>query len=500
MRKRTLLPLAAVVALVASAGFALATRGPSAQAQTTGGFDFTRPETVASGLVAPWGLAFLPDGSALVTERDSARLLQMRPGQPVQVLGTIPGVVPGGEGGLLGLAVSPTYATDQWVYAYYTAQSENRIVRFRLNALSTQQLVLSGLAKNTIHNGGRLAFGPDGMLYAGVGDAGNTANAQNTASMNGKILRMTPSGGVPSGNPFGTRVYSYGHRNVQGLAWDAQGRMFATEFGQNTFDEVNVIVAGGNYGWPTCEGVCNNPSFRDPIVTWTTAESSPSGAAIANGFLFAAALRGQRLWGVPLTSSGGAGTPVAELQNQFGRLRAVVLGPDGWLWVATSNRDGRGTPTADDDRVLRFPPVGSSPSPSASASASRSPSASPSPSRSASPSASPSASGSPSPSQGCAATYRVANQWPGAFQGEVTIVNTGTTTTTSWTVTLVFGDGQVLSQLWNGQFTQSGSTVVIRNETWNAAIPPSGSVMVGFLASWSGVNNSPTSITCTRTP
>jgi glucose/arabinose dehydrogenase len=494
MRKRTLVPLTVVVAFVASVGLAVATRGPNAQALTTGGFDFTRPETVASGLTAPWGVAFLPDGSALVTERDSARLLQLRAGQGVQVLGTIPGVVPGGEGGLLGLAVSPTYAQDQWVYAYYTAQSENRIVRFRLNALSTQQLVVGGLAKNTIHNGGRLAFGPDGMLYAGVGDAGNTANAQNTASMNGKILRMTPSGGVPSGNPFGTLVYSYGHRNVQGLAWDPQGRMFATEFGQNTFDEVNAIVAGGNYGWPTCEGVCNNPSFRDPIVTWATSESSSSGAAIANGFLFAAALAGKRLWGVPLTASGGAGTPVAELQNQFGRLRAVVLGPDGWLWVATSNRDGRGTPTAQDDRVLRFPPVGSSPSPSVSRSQPASPS--PSVSRSASPSPSASQGGSP----GCSVSYRVANQWPGNFQGEVTIVNTGTRATTNWSVTLVFGDGQVLSQSWNGRFTQTGSTVVITPESYNAAIPPNGSVMIGFLSTYVNVNNPPNSISCTRTP
>jgi glucose/arabinose dehydrogenase len=510
MRKRKLLPLAAAVAVAATTAFALITGGLSAQAQTTGGFNFTQPQTVATGLVAPWGMAFLPDGSALVSERDSARLLQIRVGQAPAVLGTIPGVVPGGEGGLLGLAVSPTYAQDQWVYAYYTAQSENRIVRFRLNALGTQQLVLSGLAKATIHNGGRIAFGPDGMLYAGVGDAGNTANAQNTASMNGKILRMTPAGGVPSGNPFGTRVYSYGHRNVQGLAWDAQGRMFATEFGQNTFDEVNAIVAGGNYGWPTCEGVCNNPSFRDPIVTWTTAEASPSGAAIANGHLFAAALRGTRLWAVPLTAAGGAGTPVAELQNQFGRLRAVVLGPDGWLWVATSNRDGRGSPTAQDDRILRFPPIGTSPSASASASPSRTASASPSPSASRSPSASaspsaspsrsPSASPSPGTSQGCVATYRVANQWPGAFQGEVTITNTGTTTTTSWMVTFTFPNGQVISQLWNGSVMQNGSTVIIRNETWNAAIPPSGSVMVGFLASWNGTNGSPTNIVCTRTP
>jgi len=359
MRTRSL--LAASVLLTAVAGIALVMNGVSprpAEAQAAGGFDFTQPQVVATGLAVPWGLAFLPDGSGLAVERNTARLLQVRPGQAPQVLGTIPNVVAAGEGGALGLAVSPTYAQDQWVYAYFTAANDNRIVRFRLNAIGTQQVILSGLAKANIHDGGRIAFGPDGMLYAGVGDANNTANSQNTQSLNGKILRMTPTGAVPAGNPFGNRVWSYGHRNVQGLAWDAQGRMYATEFGQNTWDEVNLIVAGANYGWPTVEGMANNPAFRNPLVVWTTAQSSPSGAAIANGHLFAAALRGTRLWVVPLTSSGGVGTPVSEIQGQYGRLRTVALGPDGWLWVMTSNRDGRGSPVAADDRIVRFPPAG----------------------------------------------------------------------------------------------------------------------------------------------
>jgi glucose/arabinose dehydrogenase len=338
---------------------AVASLGDKSAAAQAGGFDYTRPEVVASGLAVPWGLGFLPDGSALVAERNSARILQLRPGQAPQALGTVPNVVPGGEGGLLGLAVSPTYSQDQYVYAYFTAANDNRIVRFRLTAIGTQQVVLSGIAKSTIHNGGRIAFGPDGNLYAGVGDANVTSNAQNTNSLNGKILRMTPTGGVPAGNPFGNLVYSYGHRNVQGLSWDPQGRLFATEFGQNTWDEVNQIVAGGNYGWPTAEGTSTNPAFRNPIVTWSTAVASPSGAAIANGNLFAAALRGTRLWVVPLSG----GTPVAELQGTYGRLRTVALGPDGYLWVATSNRDGRGTPAANDDRVLRFPPTGTGPQP-----------------------------------------------------------------------------------------------------------------------------------------
>ncbi len=364
MRHR--LRVSASILAAAIVGGALAVVGvaaPPAVAQIAGGFDFTRPQIAATGLAIPWGIAFLPDGSALVTERNSARLLQVRAGQAPQVLGTVPNVVAGGEGGLLGLAISPTYAQDQWVYAYFTAAQDNRIVRFRLGALQTQQLVLGGIAKATIHDGGRIAFGPDGMLYAGVGDANNTANAQNTQSLNGKILRMTPTGGIPAGNPFGNRVYSYGHRNVQGLAWDAQGQLFATEFGQNTWDEVNRIVAGGNYGWPTVEGMGNNPNFRNPIVVWTTAQSSPSGAAIANGHLFAAALRGTRLWVVPLTAGGGAGTPIAEIQGTYGRIRTVAVGPDGWLWIMTSNRDGRGSPVAADDRIVRFPPAGTTPVP-----------------------------------------------------------------------------------------------------------------------------------------
>ncbi len=351
----TLLTISAAPAVSAAAAGSTAATGPVIQA---GGFDLTRPEVVATGMQVPWGLGFLPDGSALAAERGTARIFRLRPGMaPVQVA-TVPGVVPSGEAGLLGLAVSPNYATDGFVYVYHTASADNRIVRFRLDSPATVQVVRSGIPKASVHDGGRIAFGPDGMLYAGTGDANNTANAQNLNTTAGKILRMNPDGSVPPGNPFSNSVvYSYGHRNVQGLAWDAQGRLYATEFGQNTTDEVNQIVAGGNYGWPTCEGTCSNPQFRNPIVTWTTAEASPSGAAIANGTLFAAALRGTRLWLVPLNGSGGtSGPPSSELQGAYGRIRTVVIGPDGYLWIATSNRDGRGTPIATDDRVVRFPP------------------------------------------------------------------------------------------------------------------------------------------------
>jgi glucose/arabinose dehydrogenase len=317
--------------------------------------------TVATGLVAPWGLAFLPDGSALVTERDTAALKRVTATGQVTTVGTISGVVPGGEGGLMGIALSPSFATDRYVYLYYTAASDNRIVRLRYETsgqLGPQQVILSGLAKAVIHNGGRIAFGPDGMLYAGVGDSGNTALAQNQSVNNGKILRMTPTGQPAQGNPFGTLVWSYGHRNVQGLAWDAQGRMYASEFGQNTWDEINRIEAGKNYGWPVVEGTGTNAQYTNPIVTWTTAEASPSGLAFHDGALWAATLRGNRLWQVPLNNDGTAGTPTALLTGQYGRLRAAAVAPDGTLWVTTNNRDGRGLPTAQDDRILSVDPDG----------------------------------------------------------------------------------------------------------------------------------------------
>jgi glucose/arabinose dehydrogenase len=472
MRKTTGALLA--VALAGTALTVVATR-----AEAAGGFDFTRPEVVATGLEVPWGVAFLPDGSALVAERMRARIMRVRPGAaPVQVA-TVPNVSPAGEGGLLGLAVSPTYAQDNLVYAYFTSATDNRIVRFTLANAQNQQVIVSGIPRASIHDGGRLAFGPDGMLYASTGDAGQSANAQNTQSLGGKILRMTPTGGVPSGNPFGNLVYSLGHRHVQGLAWDAQGRLWATEFGQNTWDEINLIVAGGNYGWPTVEGMGNNTNFRNPLVVWTTAESSPSGLAQANNTLFAGALRGTRLWLVPLTGDGGVGTPTVELQGTFGRLRTVILGPDGYLWVTTSNRDGRGTPAASDDRVIRFPPSGGvNPSPSGSPTT-----GSPSPSPSVSPT------GSVAPGA-CSVGYEL-NQWSNGFTANVTVTNRGAALN-GWTLNWTFPGNQQVANSWNTQLTQSGQAVTARNVGWNASLPSNGSVTFGFQATYSGSNGRPT--------
>ncbi|MEP6953972.1 MAG: PQQ-dependent sugar dehydrogenase, partial [Solirubrobacteraceae bacterium] len=210
----------------------------------------------------------------------------------------------------------------------------------------------------SIHNGGRLAFGPDGMLYAGVGDAGTTSNAQDRGSRNGKILRIAPDGSVPAGNPIGgSPVWSLGHRNVQGLAFDRAGRLWASEFGQNSFDEVNLIRKGRNYGWPLVEGKGSTQGgrFTNPLVTWRTSESSPSGAAIAGSSLYVGALAGERLWRVPLRGS-SVGRPRALLNGRYGRLRTVVRAPDGALWISTSNRDGRGAPRSGDDRIIRLRP------------------------------------------------------------------------------------------------------------------------------------------------
>ncbi|NUP03532.1 MAG: PQQ-dependent sugar dehydrogenase [Nonomuraea sp.] len=307
------------------------------------------PKDVVTGLAVPWAIAFLPGGDALVTERDSARLLRVTPTGTITELGRISEARPEGEGGLMGVAVK-----DQQVFLYYTAEQDNRIVRYRLgdNGLGSGQLLVQGIPKGGIHNGGRLAFGPDGYLYATTGETGDSDLAQQRDSLAGKILRMTVDGAPAPGNPFGTLVYSYGHRNVQGLAWDPSGRLYASEFGASAYDEINLIRPGANYGWPEVEGKGNDDRFVNPILTWPTADASPSGMAYADGSLWVGALRGQRLWQVPIGQDGSPGTPVAHFDGRYGRLRAVTAAPDGTLWVGTSNKDGRGSPRPGDDRIL----------------------------------------------------------------------------------------------------------------------------------------------------
>ncbi len=313
--------------------------------------------TVARNLDVPWSLAFLPDGSALVTTRDRAQLLHVREGGRTVNLGRVPGVDPGGEGGLLGVAVSPAFAKDRSIFLYLTASSDNRVVRMRFanGKASRPTPVLTGIPKAGNHNGGRLKFGPDGYLYVTTGDAGNRPASQDRGSLGGKILRITKDGKAAPGNPFGgSPVWSYGHRNVQGIAWDRQGRMFASEFGQNTWDELNLIKPGANYGWPVVEGRAGRSGFVDPLRQWRTDEASPSGIAVtADGTVWMAALRGESLWRVP-TRNGAAGQPRRLLRGEYGRLRDVVVGPDGRLWVLTNNT-ARGNPAQDDDKLLVIP-------------------------------------------------------------------------------------------------------------------------------------------------
>lgn len=323
------------------------------------------PRVLVKGLEVPWGLGFLPGGDALVTERMSGRILRVAPSGEVSEAGTVAGVQARGEGGLLGLAVSPDFSSDHSIFVYYTADDGNRIVRLRVGddgridgAAAAQKVLVKGIPAGNIHNGGGLAFGPDGMLYAGTGETGDRPLAQDKSSLAGKILRMTPDGKPAPDNPFGTLVWTYGHRNVQGLAWDSSGRMFATEFGRNTWDEINRIQPGKNYGWPVVEGKGGKGGYTDPLITWRTSEASPSGLAYAGGSLWAGALRGQRLWQIPVRADGSLGTPKALFQGKFGRIRGVAVAPDGRaLWLTTSNRDGRGNPVADDDRIIVVPLV-----------------------------------------------------------------------------------------------------------------------------------------------
>ena len=310
----------------------------------------------------PWALAFSPSGRVFFTERDSGVVSELTDDGPRQVR-KLDGVAASGEGGLLGLALSPAFADDGLVYAYFTAAQDNRVVRFHVDRPDPAQVILSGIPKAGNHNGGRIAFGPDGMLYVGTGDAGQAELAQSRRSLAGKILRVTPDGGVPQGNPFeDSPIWSLGHRNVQGLAWDDRGRMWAAELGPDRDDEINQIVRGGNYGWPEVTGAVRDGDFRPALAVKQPSEAAWSGLAFVSGedypawgdSLVAAGLRGGRLWRFPITPEGGLGEGEALHPDRYGRLRAADTAPDGALWFSTSNHDGRGSPAADDDRLFRY--------------------------------------------------------------------------------------------------------------------------------------------------
>jgi glucose/arabinose dehydrogenase len=316
-------------------------------------------ETLARDLAVPWGVAFLPGGNALVGERDSGDVFLVRRKGGKRRVGSIDvhsQLSRAGEGGLLGLALHPDFARNRLLYAYLSTRNDNRIVRMRYASgrLGKRTVVLADIPMNVHHNGGGLTFGPDGLLYASTGDGEVGSRAQSRSSLGGKVLRLTPDGDVPAGNPFGNYTWSMGHRNVEGIAFDPRGGLWASEFGEKEADELNRIVPGANYGWPNVEGADGGGGYKDPLVQWSpTSTCSPAGITVAKGRAWLGALRGECVYSVKLRGP-EAGNMRRHFRGRFGRIRQVAKAPDGSLWITTSNRDGRGSPSGNDDRVIRI--------------------------------------------------------------------------------------------------------------------------------------------------
>lgn len=319
-------------------------------------------ELFAENLHVPWEIAFLPSGGMLFTER-SGTLVRIENGKKTEY--TIGDVAEDEEGGLLGLALHPDFTDNHFIYVYYgskgNAYNRNNVVRFTMdgNQLSDKKIILDDIPGSNHHAGGRIAFGPDGLLYIAVGDSGESRFAQNLDSLAGKILRIRDDGSIPEDNPFGNAVYSYGHRNPQGLAWDDSGRLWSAEHGPSgvpcCHDEINLIEKGKNYGWPDIIGDESDKNMVTPVLQSGDDTWAPSGLAYWNGRLFFAGLAGEALYGVKINDDGTL-TLSTYFKRKYGRLRAVAVGPDGFLYVSTSNLDGRGTPRKEDDRILRIDP------------------------------------------------------------------------------------------------------------------------------------------------
>ncbi len=318
---------------------------------------------IAQNLNIPWELAFLPNGDMLVTER-GGKLLRINKENKNTI--EIEGVTHRGEGGLLGLALDPNFKDNNLIYVYLTTTTNgkvtNQVERYTLgeNAVTNKTVILKDIPGSTNHDGGRIAFGPDNLLYITAGDAGNEQGAQDTKNLAGKILRINSDGTIPNDNPFTNAVYSYGHRNPQGIIWDKDGQLWSTEHGrsgaQTGYDELNKIVKGGNYGWPDIEGDEKKEGIVSPQIHSGSKETwAPAGMVYLNNYIIFTGLRGESLYTANI-SDGTAKDLKKYLSSTYGRLRSVVTGPDNMLYILTNNGDGRGNKKSGDDKIILINP------------------------------------------------------------------------------------------------------------------------------------------------
>ena len=319
-------------------------------------------EVIARDLQIPWAIAFLPGGDMLITERPGTL---RRIGKDKKVY-PIEGVRHVGEGGLLGMALHPRFSENHWIYFYLTTTGgndlKNRVERYVLDndKLLDKKIIIENIPGATYHDGGRIAFSPDGHLFITTGDSGQSNLAQNTRSLAGKILRINDDGSIPADNPFGNAVWSYGHRNPQGLAWDNGGRLWATEHGRSGvlsgLDELNIIEKGKNYGWPVIQGDEQKEGMESPVAQSGADETwAPAGAAFWDGSIFFGGLRGEAIYEAKINGEKKVSLMI-HFHKEFGRVREVTLGPDGYFYITTSNTDGRGTIRDGDDKILRIDP------------------------------------------------------------------------------------------------------------------------------------------------
>lgn len=310
-----------------------------------------RSDVVAQDLQVPWAIDFLPNNTMIFTQRNGEVKIIDRTGS--ETVGKID-VTAHGESGLQGLAVDPDFSNNNYIYVYYTASDGNRVSRFVFDGtIKNETILLDKIPSNNIHNGGRIKFGPDGLIYITTGDAGNNASAQDLNSLAGKVLRMDKNGSIPVDNPYNNYVYTYGHRDPQGLAWSSNGTLYESEHGDTRNDEINILVSGGNYGWPLYQGNKTAPGYIPPMIVYTDYTLAPSGITFYNNKLYVAGLRGSQLRQISLTSNGSSFTGQQALFTQLGRIREVVF-HDGYLYIATSNTDGRGIPQLGDDKIIRI--------------------------------------------------------------------------------------------------------------------------------------------------